>query len=207
MQPTSSGRSGGSHQLPTALLLLSVAVAAIAAGEIALLATYGTGAPFALLVLVTLVGCVYTATGILAWIRRPANRMGPLLCVGGLVWLAASAVNIAIPAFIAVGSITQTLPTALAVHALLAYPSGRLRSLEARVLTIAVYCATLVLQAPLYLFGASWSEPPVLLVADRPDLLAVGQRVQGVGGWSPATDGTDGSFSRYTDAGPWSSWG
>ena len=51
-----------------------------------------------------LVGCVYTAAGILAWIRRPANRMGPLLCIGGLVWLAASAVNIAIPAFIAVGS-------------------------------------------------------------------------------------------------------
>ena len=132
--------------------------------------------------LVTLVGCVYTATGILAWVRRPANRMGPLLCIGGLVWLAASAVNIAIPAFIAVGSVTQTLPTALAVHALLAYPSGRLRSLGSRVLTIAVYCATLVLQAPLYLFGASWSEPPVLLVADRPDLLAMGQRVQGVAG-------------------------
>jgi signal transduction histidine kinase len=68
------------------------------------------------------------------------------------------------------------------VHALLAYPSGRLRSLGSRVLTIAVYCATLVLQAPLYLFGASWSEPPVLLVADRPDLLAMGQRVQGVAG-------------------------
>ena len=86
MQPTGTGRTGGQRQLPTALLLLSVAVAAIAAGEIALLAAYGNGAPFELLVLVTLVGCVYTAAGILAWIRRPANGMGPLLCIGGLVW-------------------------------------------------------------------------------------------------------------------------
>ena len=53
-------RPGGSRQLSTALLLLAVAVAAIAAGEIALLAAYGTGAPFGLLVLVPLVGCVYT---------------------------------------------------------------------------------------------------------------------------------------------------
>ena len=182
MQATSGGRPGGS-QLTTALLLLAVAVAAIAAGQIAMLAAYGTGAPFALLVLVPLVGCVYTAAGILAWIRRPANRMGPLLCIGGLVWLAASAVNIAIPAFIAVGSITQTLPTALAVHALLAYPSGRLRTTASRVLTVATYVATLVLQAPLYLFGASWSDPAVLLVADRPDLVALGSRVQGVAGF------------------------
>ncbi len=182
MQPTSGGRTGGSRQLSTALLLLAVAVAAIAAGEIALLAAYGTGAPFGLLVLVTVVGCVYTAAGILAWIRRPANRMGPLLCISGLVWLAASAVNIAIPAFIAVGSITQTLPTALAVHALLAYPSGRLRTTAPRVLTAATYVATLVLQAPLYLFGAAWSDPAVLLVADRPDLVALGSRVQGVAG-------------------------
>lgn len=159
-----------------------MAVAAIAAGEIALLAAYGTGAPFGLLVLVPLVGCVYTATGILAWIRRPANRMGPLLCIGGLVWLAAGTVNIAIPAFIAVGSVTQTLPTALAVHALLAYPSGRLRTTASRALTIAVYVTTSVLQAPLYLFGASWSEPAVLLVADRPDLVALGHRVQGIAG-------------------------
>ena len=183
VHPTSSGRPGGSRQLPTALFLLAVAVAAIAAGEIALLAAYGTGAPFALLVLVPLVGCVYTAAGILAWIRRPANRMGPLLCIAGLVWLAASAVNIAIPAFIAVGSITQTLPTALAVHTLLAYPSGRLRTTASRVLTIAVYVATLVLQAPLYLFGAAWSDPSVLLVADRPDLIALGSRVQGAAGF------------------------
>ena len=132
--------------------------------------------------LVPLVGCVYTAAGILAWIRRPANGMGPLLCIGGLVWLAASAVNIAIPAFIAIGSVTQTLPTALAVHALLAYPSGRLRTTPSRVLTVAAYLATTVLQAPLYLFGASWSDPDVLLVADRPDLLAVGQRLQGYAG-------------------------
>ena len=108
--------------------------------------------------------------------------MGPLLCLGGLVWLAAGAVNIAIPAFIAVGSVTQTLPTALAVHALLAYPSGRLRSTASRLLTGAAYAATTVLQAPLYLFNPSWSEPAVLLAADRPDLLALGLRVQGFAG-------------------------
>ncbi len=199
-----------------------MAVGAIVGGEIALLAAYGTGAPFGLLVLVPLVGCVYTAAGILAWIRRPANRMGPLLCVGGLVWLAASTVNIAIPAFIAVGSVTQTLPTALAVHALLAYPSGRLRTPASRVLTIARLRCDVGAPSPAvpvrrrrgrirpccwWPTVPTWSRSgngsrvlPASLI-----LVATGALL--IRGWSPPTAGIGGCCCRCTDAAPWCWWG
>jgi signal transduction histidine kinase len=182
MRETVAGRASGARNLRTALVLFGATVVGIGAAEIALLAVYGTGAPFGLLVLVPLVGWVYVATGMVAWIRRPANRMGPLLCVGGLSWLAAGAVNIGIPAFVAVGLVTMTLPIAILVHALLAFPSGRLSSRASRVLTVSAYVVTLVLQAPLYLFGESGTELDVLMVADRPDLVALGRVVQGLSG-------------------------
>jgi len=161
-------------------MLLAVSVAGLALMEIALLPTGGPVA-FGLLVLVPVTGCEYVAIGLLAWARRPGNRMGPLLCAGGLMWIAAGAVNVEIPVVMAVGLVTITVPIAFEVHALLAFPSGRLPDAVSRVLVIAGYVVTLVLQAPLYVFGP---QPPfnVLLIADRPNLVRLGHRVQSVAG-------------------------
>lgn len=183
MRRTVHRRVGVPRNLEMALALFGVAVGAVGAGETALLASYSTGGPYWVLVLFPLVGWVYVATGVLAWVRRPANRMGPLLCVGGLMWLSAGASNLDIAAFLAVGAVTQTLPIAFVVHALLAFPSGRLPTLTSRVLTVSIYVVAVVLEAPLYLFRPLGPEPDVLRLADRPDLLALGEQVQTIAGF------------------------
>lgn len=165
-----------------ALGLFAVAVVALGLAEIAVLPTDGP-VPFGLLVLVPLFGWVYAATGLLAWVRRPSNRMGPLLCAGGLMWIAAGAVNTVVPVFVAVGLVTMTVTIALAVHALLAFPSGRLPDLVSRGLVVSIYVVALVLQAPLYLYDGSQPPPfDVLLIADRPDLVVLGHDVQAYAG-------------------------
>jgi hypothetical protein len=87
-----------------------------------------------------------------------------------------------LPSLVAVGTIAATLPLAVLVHVLHAYPSGRLATRSSRVIVIAGYVVCLVLQALLYLFGASPAPYDGLLVPDRPDLVALGHVVQVVAG-------------------------
>lgn len=166
----------------TALVFFAVTASAVALGEIALVLAAAEGDWGWVATLIPLGGCVYVATGLLAWTRRPANSMGPLLCVGGLMWFASGAYSIDNPALFAVGLVTSTLPIAFVAHALLAFPSGRLRGLAARVLIISVYVVALVLEAPLYLFRPAGVGPEVLWIADRPDLVAMAKDVQGAAG-------------------------
>ena len=83
---------------------------------------------------------------------------------------------------IAVGQLVATVPLAIVVHLLVAFPSGRLTTRSSKLLVAAAYFTALVLQAPLYLFSAAPPPYDVLQVADRPDLLHAGVWVQrGVG--------------------------
>ncbi len=183
-------RVGSSRSRPAGLVFFAVAAGALAFGEAALAVNsdpwgWVNG-------LLPLAGLVYVAAGLLAWVRRPRNRMGPLLCAGGLLWFAAGAVNLQNPTLFGVGLVAQTLPIAFVVHALLAYPSGRLRNAASWLLTGGIYVVALVLQAPLYLFRTVRGEPPVLLVAARPDVVEAvrqgrrppGSRSSGAPGWS-----------------------
>ncbi len=149
--------------------------------EAALLAA-ATASPGWILFLFPVAGMVYVATGLVAWGRRPLNRMGPLITAGGFGWFAVSLNNVQVPTLVWVGEVLATLPLAIVVHLLLAFPSGRLTTWPARVLTVAGYVVCLVLQAPLYLFRLP--EPPdtVLGLVDRPDLAATGHTVQTVCG-------------------------
>ncbi len=160
-------------------LLLSVAQVALALllaglGELALLYSGPTAPdpPFAAALFV--IGAwVYGAAGVIAWLRRPSSLMGLLLTAGAFVWLLAGLNNTTVPALVAAGQIVQTLPIALLIHLLLAFPSGRLRSTAARVTTLAAYVISLVGQIPIYLFRAG-----PLMAADRPDLVDAGRWTQ-----------------------------
>jgi signal transduction histidine kinase len=169
-------RVTASRSRPVGLVFFAVAAAALAFGEgaLAVNADPWGWTP----VLLPLGGLVYVATGLLAWVRRPRNRMGPLLCVGGLLWFAAGGVNVDNGAIFGVGLITQTVPIGFVAHALLAYPSGRLRSAATRALVVGIYVVAVVLQAPLYLFRRVAAEPAVLWVAARPDVVEVVHQVQ-----------------------------
>lgn len=138
-------------------------------------------APYWMLIGMPLVGVAYLVAGTVAWRRRPGNRMGVLITGGGLVYLVVSWANIEVPGLLAIGQVVATLPLAVIVHLLLAFPSGRLRGTPDLIIVLGGYAVSLVLQLPLYLFAA---QPPYdpLLVADRPELVAIARLVQSVCG-------------------------
>lgn len=77
------------------------------------------------------VGCAVIGSGCVAWIRVPDSRVGRLLVVAGAAWFISTLGD---------GTTTGTLASALAflyvgvlLHAIVAYPSGRLRGPTERV--------------------------------------------------------------------------
>jgi signal transduction histidine kinase len=166
---------------PLALVELAVAVGLFGAVELVLLA-HEPATPWPAF-LFPVVGWIYAAAGLFAWWRRPANRMGALFMAGGVVWLLAVLTSTEVPALVAVGLIIATVPIAVVVHVLHAFPSGRLRGPGSRIIVLAGYFVCLVLQAPVYLWGQGASGPATALaVDDRPDLAGIGHWVQtGVG--------------------------
>jgi signal transduction histidine kinase len=162
------------------LLQLAVTALLLVIMDLALLRG-SAAAPYWILIGFPMVGVVYLLAGLVAWRRRPGNRMGVLIFSGGLVQLVVSWANVGVPGLVAIGQITATLPLAVIVHMLLAFPSGRLRSLGAMIIVIAGYAVCLLLQVPLYLFAPEPGYDP-LLVADRPEVVAVARLVQSVCG-------------------------
>jgi signal transduction histidine kinase len=90
-------------------------------------------------------GASFLACGLLAWWRRPANRLGPLMVAAGFALLMRqlrySHDALAFTLFFLFGD----LGFALVVHSALAYPSGRTRDHAERWLVRAVYAAALAL--------------------------------------------------------------
>jgi signal transduction histidine kinase len=128
------------------------------------------------------VAAVYVSAGVLAWDRRPSNRMGAILCWGGLVVLLAGLLNTSVPALAAAGLILAAASIGAVFHALLAFPSGRLNGRLPAALVALGYVITVGLQSPRYLF--SHNPPPlnVFELAHRPDLRHAGVLVQNISG-------------------------
>lgn len=123
---------------------------------------------------------VYLLAGLLAWYHRPSNPMGALiLLAGGAVFLGGAG-NTEIPLFTVIGTIGASLPLAVLVHLLLAFPSGKLRGRLARFTVAAAYVTALVLQMPSYLWSADSPQP--LSLADAAGLAEAGDVVQSMVG-------------------------
>lgn len=168
--------------LRRALVLLVAAMAVIGVLEIASAVTSEAGGQRWMGVAYVAASLVYVAAGVLAWARRPSNRFGSLIVFGGFMMLVGRLDAFGIPLLSAVSVMLATLPLAVLVHVLHAFPSGRLPSRASRLTVLAVYMVSLVLQAPLYLFTADHAPVEMLVVADRPDLAELGHLVQsGVG--------------------------
>ncbi|MEG9248969.1 ATP-binding protein [Arthrobacter sp. Soc17.1.1.1] len=172
-------RSPLPRSLGRALVLLAIAALALGALQLALVLPVA-GEAWPVHLLFVLVFWVYVAAGLMAWWRRPGNRLGSLIVLGGLALFAGSLANTPMPVLTAVGTVTATVVLAVAFHLLHAFPSGRLRSRASRVTVAAGYVVAVVLQSPLYLFDPA--APAPLSVADRPDLLMLGVTVQRVCG-------------------------
>ncbi|MDQ0735689.1 sensor histidine kinase [Arthrobacter agilis] len=174
--PTPRGiRSSLPRSLGRALVLLAISALVLGTVHLALVLP-GAGDARWVHLLFIVVFWVYVAAGLVAWWRRPSNRMGALIVIGGLALFAGSLADTTVPVLPVIGTITATAVLAVAFHLLHAFPSGRLRSRASRVTVAAGYGVALVLQAPLYLFDPG--APAPLSVADRPDLLMLGSTVQ-----------------------------
>ena len=99
----------------------------------------------AYLILGLLVGWSFMIAGQVAWVRRPGNLIGPLMCATALSWLCNGLTDWPSDVVFTVGELFASLWLGLLVHTILAYPSGRLRTLDARIVTLLVYLDTWVL--------------------------------------------------------------
>lgn len=87
---------------------------------------------------------IWTAAGIFAWWRRPTNGTGGLLLVGAIVLLLSSVGYLGVPSLNAVNSVFSSSPLAVAVHLLLAFPSGRVRGRRSIVTVVLGYITCIV---------------------------------------------------------------
>lgn len=169
---------GSRRRSPLGLALSAVGAGGLLLGgmQIVLVDTAGVADPWWAPVLGVVVAWVYLGAGLLAWWRRPANRIGPLIVAGGVSLLLSDLANTGVPALVVAGTIAATVPLAVVVHLLHAFPSGRLRGGVSYATVIAGYAVSLLGQAPLYLYNVAAGNP--LAIADRPDLARVGGLVQ-----------------------------
>jgi signal transduction histidine kinase len=104
------------------------------------------------------VGWAYLLAGLVAWWRRPANRMGPLMVLTAFALLARqlrySDDALLFTVFFALGDIGY----ALVGHSTLAYPSGRVTDRAERALVVAGYATVLILP-PLTLLFYDGTQP------------------------------------------------
>lgn len=162
-----------------ALVFVAATAALVGAIEIATFNSHSAGiGPLWAADLFPVAGAVYVVAGAAAWWRRPSNRLGAIMVFGGLTILLCALSAFDEPVLASVGIVLATLPLAVVVHVVLAFPSGELRSSVARWTVVSVYLTTLVLQIPLYLFDPQASPSGVLAVGSHPGLEQAGRQLQ-----------------------------
>ena len=94
--------------------------------------------------LTLLSGWIVGATGLLAWLRSPASRVGPILVAVSIAWFAGALQGASIEVVSVFGDRVQLLYAAILAHAILTYPDGRAARRSIGVLIALGYLAALV---------------------------------------------------------------
>jgi len=112
----------------------------------------------------------YVAAGVIAWVRRPESRMGPLMIAAGFVTSLNFLVWSPRPFLYTVGSAAQFLPPAMFLLVFLAFPGGRVESRAGRRLVIAGFSVSLLTMARIA-FGEG-GERNLVAISDAPQLVS-----------------------------------
>jgi len=141
---------------PFEVRLLLLAVIALASGCVAavlVLRSAHEPNPAAAAVFILLIGWSFVASGLVAWLHRPDNRVGKLLVAVGFVsFLSALAeANSSLP--FTLGVVLGSASIAVLAHLLLAFPSGRLQTRLERALALGFYVDLVGLQLLWVLFA------------------------------------------------------
>src|SRR4051794_9434701 len=99
------------------------------------------------------IGLSFCGTGIFAWTRRPHNRFGALMTAVGFAWFVAGLTESNDPWVYTLGVYLGPLYLVLVGHMLLAFPTGRLETTQARALVAVAYLTALAVQIPFFLLG------------------------------------------------------
>ena len=135
-----------------------------------------------------IIGGSFIATGLVALARRPENRFGLLLYAVGIAWFVGTLATSDNAYVFSFAQVFSTVYYAVLVHAILAYPRGRLESRAAQVIVAAAYARHARAQprrdARRHTSDDLTNEPSaprnVLLVSHHPDFAAGG--VERLGG-------------------------
>jgi signal transduction histidine kinase len=128
----------------------------------------------------------FVLAGLVAWLRRPANRLGPLMLAAGTAYLARQLRLSEDAVLFTVFFLLGDLSFALVGHAILAYPSGRVEGRWSRRLVVAGYAtvilfplAILLLKGPRPLTNPYvLSQRSLLSVADHAHAVEVLQKTE-----------------------------
>jgi signal transduction histidine kinase len=124
-------------------LVLVVGVAIILEGLAATRIGYAAF-DFRYAVLALLTGWLVATCGLVAWLRTPGSRVGPLLMLVALTWFIGGFRWVAWEPAAQLAAALDLLFLAVASHAVLTFPSGHSRSLTLSVVIVAGYAAAIV---------------------------------------------------------------
>jgi signal transduction histidine kinase len=134
------------------------------------------------------IGVGFVLVGVYAWLRRPDNRVGALMVATGFAWFLSVLGHTEPPLLFTLGVVFDSLFVGVAIHLLLAFPSGRLESRVDRWLLGAVYAAVTLGYLPTVLFwdpattGCTGCPDNVFLISSDPSLTSTsGDVLAGVG--------------------------
>lgn len=105
--------------------LVTAAIALGAAGLAATLPQTPDGSKGTVAATLVVVGVALTGAGVAGWWLRPASRVGPLLCLAALLWLAPYLQNSSIDVVASTAFLLRDLWLAVLVHVAVTYPDGR----------------------------------------------------------------------------------
>lgn len=123
-------------------------------------------------------GMLFAVAAVVAMRRRPTNQLGALLALTGLVVIASELNVSGPPGTVAASLVIAVTPLGFAMHLLLAFPSGHLRSRADRRVVAAGYAITLLFPAPAYLLLPRGTTP--LSIGDAPVVREVFRDLGGV---------------------------
>jgi signal transduction histidine kinase len=128
------------------------AVAAASGGGIALAHGDVRNSTTSIAITTVVAGCAFVVAGIVAWLRRPANRIGLLMIVTGFALFGSSLAQASQPLPFTIGLAVAGLPAALLGHLVLAFPDGRLHSRWERLVVGGAYVDAVVVQVVMLMF-------------------------------------------------------
>jgi signal transduction histidine kinase len=157
--------------------LVPIAIAGVAAGCVPLLlglaGERADGWPL-LAVLGPLVTWAFVGTGLFAWLRRPASRVGQMMVAVGFIWSVSTLTLSEDGRLFMVGFLATPVTYVALFHTLLAFPDGRLHSRLERVLVATAYVSATVVHLGVALFfdplGGPGGLPENPLLVGDPEL-------------------------------------